>query len=218
MEYCAHLHLSPNDTLSVMRAPFAFLLIFFASCRAKSQDVSAAVGHRPFISVQSAPLEIHIFGLANFGAERSRARVARRWGFSYRAIAGCVVTKELMDSAARHNSVVETALAQKHGAGWKARFENEVESAGAFDTIIQKAALQNPVIATAQRVLDGAGKSLLFEPGEVRADGRVEVYAYAYDDWQGRPSFVTQYTLRVDTSNGHADVVNDNRWLFRTLE
>lgn len=166
----------------------------------------------------SGPLEIYTYGLADFGGERSRARVARRWGFSYRSIAGCVVTQELLDSADRHNRAVEMAIARQRGADWKARFEAEVSSAMSLDSIISAAARRNATIAEAQRDLDAAGKGMLFEPGELRADGRLEVYAYAYDQWENKPAFVTQYTLAVDTAAARAEIVNDNNWLFRPIE
>jgi len=202
-----------------MKSPVAFALILLASCGNESRGGSPNSGDTLTLARKAdTPLEIYTYGFASNGAGRSRACVARRWGFTYRTIAGCVVTKELVDSAAKHNSEVEKALAQKHGPDWKGRFESEVAEAITLDTMIQKAALQNSTIATAQKALDSAGKSFLFEPGEKSSDGRIEVYAYAYDEWKGKPAFVTYFTLWVDTSVGQADVVNSNRWLFRTLD
>lgn len=177
----------------------------------------ASYGHTAAFT-PSGRLEIYTYGLADFGAERSRARVARKWGFSYRSIAGCVVTQELVDTANAHNRAVEAAIARQHGEDWKPRFESEVAAAMSLDSAISAAAMRNPTIADAQRHLDAEGKGLLFEPGEERADGQMEVYAYTYDDWQGKPAFVTQYTLAVDTAAASAEVVNNNRWLFRALE
>lgn len=203
-----------------------FLCLAFAgTAHAQSRDAApitaAAAIARQGVATAYLPtgtLEIYTYGLADFGAERSRARVARRWGFSYRSIAGCIVSQELLDTADRHNGAVEAALAQKHGADWEARFETEVADAMWLDSVISAAALRNPTLADAQKHLDAEGKGLMFEPGERRADGRYDVYAYAYEPWEGEPAYVTHYTLAVDTAAGRAEVVNNNRWLLRKLQ
>ena len=200
-----------------MRPIAALLVPLLFSCGSDSSGIPVTDDAQK-LKLDTGPLEFYTFGFANVGANPSRARVARRWGISYRSIAGCVVSQELIDSAHAHNRAVEAELAENHGADWKLRFEREVGEAAALDSIIQRATWKNPAIAAAQKTLDRAGAALLFEPGALATDSTVEVVAYAYDQWEGQPAFVTRFTVKVDTKSAEAEIVNNNRWLFRKLE
>lgn len=190
-------------------------VLFVAACHVKKPD---APQHRIALDTPRPKLEFYSYGLANFDGDRARFRMARAWGFSYRSIAGCEVSRELIDSATRHNLVIEAALLRMHGAGWKARFEKEVEEAIVLDKALQRVAPKAAAIADAQKTLNSQGKGLLFEPTGVRAGNGFEVVAYTYDTWLGKPAYVTQYTMMIDTVASRADVISDERRLYQTLD
>jgi hypothetical protein len=192
----------------------AVLLLFLAACRSHSSDVVMHNG----ASVNGPRLEIYTYGLANPDLDRAHFRVAQKWGFSHRTIAGCVVTAELLDSANRHNSAVEAALAKRHGADWKTRYERDVVAAMTIDMVMRTLALKNKTIVAAQRSLDHNGKGLLFEPTGNTSGHGFEVVAYTYDTWHGQPAYVTQYILNVDTLAKRADIKNSDRALLRLLD
>ncbi len=190
-------------------------LLFLAACHGKKPD---APQHRIALDTPRPKLEFYSYGLANFDGDRARFRTARAWGFSYRSIAGCEVSRELIDSAARHNRIVDAALLRKHGSGWKTQFEKEVEEAIVLDKALQRIAPKAAAIAAAQKTLDSQGKGLLFEPTGARAGSGFEVVAYTYDTWKGKPAYVTHYTLMIDTVADRADVVSDVHRLYQTLD
>lgn len=198
-----------------MKLLLAAFVISLASCRAQSRDTPTANTD----STASILLEIYTYGLPDFDGERARLRVAKRWGFTYRAIAGCVVTQELLDSADQHNQLVETAIAKRHGPDWKVRFEDEASAARHMDTLTRGIVFDNPVMRAASASLDSQGKGLLIEPTGIGRDGRtVDALAYTYDEWQGRRAYVALYELRVDTVARTTTITGTERRLFQYLD
>jgi hypothetical protein len=53
--------------------------------------------------------------------------VAEKWGIEYLGVAGCVVTKNLVDSVDRNNSKVEILIEKKYGKDWQTKFDKEVD-------------------------------------------------------------------------------------------
>lgn len=198
-----------------MKMLLAAFAIALASCHIQSR-------HAPGKEVDSKPdtsLEIYTYGLPNFDADRARQRVAKRWGFSYRAIAGCVVSAELLDSATRHNNIVEAALVKRHGPDWYTRFQQEADATYILDTVTRSIVLKHPLIAGKSRSLDSQGKGLLIEPAGTRATGPViDALAYTYDVWEGRRAYVVLYDLRVDTAARTAIIAGTTHRLFEYLD
>ncbi|MBX9449894.1 MAG: hypothetical protein KL787_09340 [Taibaiella sp.] len=62
--------------------------------------------------------------------------VAGKWGLEFRAIAGCVVTEEFVDSVDRVNSKTYSILEQKYGKDWQDRFYKEVEEEYAKEQLV----------------------------------------------------------------------------------
>ena len=45
--------------------------------------------------------------------------IAKKWGFRYKAVAGCLVTDKLVNSVQKHNEKVNQAFIAKFGKNWK---------------------------------------------------------------------------------------------------
>ncbi|MET0300697.1 MAG: hypothetical protein ABW036_13075 [Flavitalea sp.] len=54
-------------------------------------------------------------------------QVALKYGFRYYAVAGCVVTEQLVDSVRKENEKVSMKIAVMHGINWKEQFEKDVQ-------------------------------------------------------------------------------------------
>lgn len=97
-----------------------FLIAIGLSCTAKAQEVGR--------TTRDTSLQLLSYGLQRPWHQNARTLVAEKYGFSYKTIAGCVVTKELVDSANRRNIAVRKKLEQRYGPDFWSRFENEVKA------------------------------------------------------------------------------------------
>lgn len=83
------------------------------------------------VNAQENIMEKHtilIYGLPSEPVyTNSKNVVAGKWGLEFRAIAGCVVTEEFVDSVDRVNSKTYSILEEKYGKDWQDRFYEEVE-------------------------------------------------------------------------------------------
>lgn len=101
-------------------AHLSFLVAIGLSCTTKAQEVSTVP--------TDTSLQLLSYGLQRPWHQNARTLVAEKYGFSYKTIAGCVVTKELVDSANRRNMTVRKKLEQRYGHDFWARFEKEVKA------------------------------------------------------------------------------------------
>ncbi len=197
--------------------PLLSLLLAAGACNTKGRPAAPSPA-TPTVQNPAGPkLEMQTYGESSFPDGGARARVARAYGFSYRAVAGCVVTKELVQDANTNNLRVDSILTQLHGTGWKERFEKDVLASYALEGRIRAAALANPEIAAAQKALNTEGKGLMFEPAAAGPDGTHEVAAYTYADWQGKLAYVTQYRLHFRPADSSVRILSTDRTLFRAL-
>ena len=72
------------------------------------------------------PLKIWTVGLPNYGRQEVMDRIAQKYGFEFFPVAGCEVTKGMLENVKQHNDEVKAALSKEHGVGWWDRFQKEV--------------------------------------------------------------------------------------------
>ncbi|RYE23632.1 MAG: hypothetical protein EOP42_23095 [Sphingobacteriaceae bacterium] len=60
--------------------------------------------------------------------QNAESLVAKRWGFSFKTVAGCEVTEKLTDSVAAHNHQIDLILEKKHGKEWYKPFSKLVDA------------------------------------------------------------------------------------------
>ncbi|QJD97097.1 hypothetical protein HH214_15085 [Mucilaginibacter robiniae] len=73
-------------------------------------------------------LEIWTYGMPYLGDKvKAEHTVSTRWGFTYRAVAGCVLTPELIKRVREHNNQVRQVLVTKYGKNWEAKYQKEVD-------------------------------------------------------------------------------------------
>lgn len=101
--------------------------------------MTAAMGCLPSMA-QEHVMERHIILIYGLPPEaiytNSQNVVAGKWGLEFRAIAGCVVTGEFVDSVDRVNSKTYSILEQKYGKDWQDRFYKEVEDEYAKEQMV----------------------------------------------------------------------------------
>ena len=96
---------------------FLFLLMF--SCRGKIQQVNK-------VANKDTAIKILIWGLPSRDQQIAMEAVAKTYGFEYLSIAGCVISKNLEDSARKINEQTFKILQAKFGKDWKIQIERRV--------------------------------------------------------------------------------------------
>ena len=96
---------------------FLFLLMF--SCRGKIQQVNK-------VANKDTALKILIWGLPSRDQQIAMEAVAKNYGFEYRRIAGCIISKNLEDSAQKINEKTSEILQAKFGNDWKIQIERKI--------------------------------------------------------------------------------------------
>lgn len=114
-----------------------FIAILFTALLAISchqpKKVDKPVAKQP--KQQAQKLEYWTYGLPNsVYQQKAEEVISRKWGFSIKSIAGCVVTQGLLDSVKQHNLVVDKSLSAKYGKDWNDRYRKELEA----EVILQK--------------------------------------------------------------------------------
>ena len=77
---------------------------------------------------QTPQFTIYTYGLRSWVQSNPQYTVAKKYGIVYKSVAGCIVSKELVDSVQKHNDEVYHQLEKKYGPGWKASFEKQIDS------------------------------------------------------------------------------------------
>ena len=97
-----------------------FLVAISLSCAAKAQKIGTVP--------TDTSVQLLSYGLQRPWHQNARNLIAEKYGFSYKTIAGCVVTKELVDSANKRNTAVRKKLEERYGHDFWPRFEKEVKA------------------------------------------------------------------------------------------
>lgn len=73
------------------------------------------------------PLQIWTVGLPDYARQEVMDRIAEKYGFEFFAVAGCEVTKDMIENVKQHNEEVKATLTRENGEGWWDRFQKEVK-------------------------------------------------------------------------------------------
>jgi hypothetical protein len=79
-------------------------------------------------NIVDTTLKILIYGLQDREQLRAMDTMASKYGFRFYAVAGCVISKLLLDSLNKQNKKVYAVLEQRFGRNWKLTFSTEVDS------------------------------------------------------------------------------------------
>lgn len=103
-----------------MTARLLIILILFAYC-------NNVVGqHTSDTTNNSHEFVLLRYGLQKVWQQNAEHTVSDRWGIKYYTVAGCIVSKKIIDSVAMHNRIMEKKIASKYGKRWNKKFNKEV--------------------------------------------------------------------------------------------
>jgi len=115
--------------------PFKIILILLLF------DISNAYGQKYLDSLEKAERKARIisywrYGLIDVEKEFAASKVAQKYQFSFRSVAGCVLTKKVIKRIDRHNDEVSGILNKRFRGDWKKIFYPEVDSVYLIDQTI----------------------------------------------------------------------------------
>jgi len=141
--------------------------------------------------------------------ENAQRVTANRWGFTYKSVAGCLVTRELMDSVGVHNSLVSGILIKSHGRSWGHKFDDEVLSEykreESIDTIIRNLTY----VKKKDTLLKKEGNGLHLKMDPIPGTTEYDVEATGWLISNNTPKWVNYYRLRVDYQSGAVVLISN---------
>jgi len=139
-----------------------------------------------------------VYGLPNFERENAQNIVAKKYGFSFYPVAGCLVSQELIDSTAKENNIVRGVLIKKYGKDFWSRFEKEVNKEQKQQEKVIKILSKQPFLQALEQQLnkDGNGINYYLEPTGNLNEYDANIYGWGvYNNTSARVSF---YRLKVN--------------------
>jgi hypothetical protein len=153
-------------------------------------------------------LQLWTYGLPHFERQNAEYVVAKKWGFEFKAVAGCNVSNGLKRRADRHNKKAEAAIAKKYGSDWKEKFEKEVDLE--FESQEKIIALIDSLdyIQKKQAELkkEGNGLHYFMTPAD---SAKYNVSVNGWGKWNGENEWVTYYQLMVDPEAKDVRLISD---------
>jgi hypothetical protein len=100
---------------------YTWLLLYGSSCREHTKLKTSA-------TEKDTAIKILLSGLPDNEALNTLNAVAKKYGFSYHQVGGCVIPKALRDSIFSENLKTYHLLNKRFGPDWRSKFETEVDS------------------------------------------------------------------------------------------
>lgn len=146
-------------------------------------------------------LKILTYGLPNREQQRAMNTVAKKYGFHYFGVAGCVVSENLLDSVNRENKRVYEILGQKFGKDWRLKLASEVDTMKRLQANVEELVKKENYIIDKENELekDGNGLEYLVDPTDKQNFFTVKVYGWG--QWNGEMELIVYYKLNVDLTD-----------------
>ena len=175
-----------------------YILILFTlilvCCNKKSNPIKKDV-------VEDPTLKILTYGLPDFNRSRASNTVAKKYGFTYYAVAGCLVTQELLDSVEKENNITFKLLEQKLGHDWEIRFEKEVDTMQQVQSEIETLVRKEKYIIDKEKELEKEDKGLYFQIDLTDTEKIFDVKAYEWRNINGESEMVVYFTIVLNLNS-----------------
>jgi|GEM_PF-1509563 len=140
-------------------------------------------------------LTILTYGLPDMTYLKAMDAVGKKYHLTHYAVAGCIVTSELLDSVEKENQKVYAILENKYGKKWKATFEKEIQEMITFQKKVVKLVQQQDFIRQKEAELSATQAWLDFQ---VHPDASTSVFDVKVLEWTQSSDDRLIYELSVD--------------------
>jgi len=160
-------------------------------------------------SVDTSEFRILTYGFPDNSDLNARNVIQQKWKIYDWPVAGCLVTKQLVDSVKRYNDSIYPLIAKKYGEDWEERFSTEVEELNVFMYGIEKEVMAFPIVVEKDKelYLEGNGLHCYIEPGSDSNTYSISIEGWAKID--GKSSWSRYYLYTYDDKTKRFTLVND---------
>jgi hypothetical protein len=168
------------------------LFILSSSCKNKSVEITRLV------KTDTLPA-ILISGLGDDAQENILNSVAKKFGFRFLRVGGCVVSKNLSDSMRQHNDKMYKMLEAKYGKGFRNRFYDKVGLLTDIQYRIERVLNQDVYVAAVNEAFGKEAYAMQYEIDPDIKKSIVIIHAYSWEDVDGDVRKQYYYTTSIDT-------------------
>lgn len=170
------------------RLLFTLLVLFALSCKNQSANKQN--------NSKTADTTLTLLTYGEPYRERDRAEdvVAKKYGFKILAVAGCVVSEDLIDSVDRVNKRVNKLLDQRLGPNWRPGYEKEVDTMMEWQLQVEALVKKQPYITATEKEMQGL--SYFIDP--IEQPNTFFVKAYGWGKGDSEYVLYSYYKLTVD--------------------
>lgn len=167
--------------------------------------------HAVLCHAQGSPTyRLLVYGLPNFERQNSENVIAQNWGIEFYPVAGCEVTRELVDSVARNNANVEPLIEKRYGKNWQEAFYSEVDSEFAIEQRVAALISKLDYVRKKDAEMDKEGNGLHYTMTPVAHTTTYKVSVSGWGKWNGKDEWVTYYKLLVDHKKKTLKLVSES--------
>lgn len=190
-----------------MKKCFCYILLIVLSIstnscndRVKSvkNDNDSVVAKPITQTIKEARDTILTYGLPDFERHNSREVIAEKWKINFKAVAGCLVSQELIDSVKKHNEIVDRKLEIKYGKNWEVKFYQEVDIEFKKEQIITKLLDRIDYIKKKDGELDKEGNGLHYLMTPIDNSDNYNVSVQGWGKWEGKYEWLKYFKLIVN--------------------
>jgi len=168
------------------------LLLVFSSCKNKPVKTSSL----PVIDSLPAVL---ISGLPDESIESVMNPAAKKYGFKFLWVGGCVVPKKLSDSMQQHNEVMYKNLEAKYGKGFRYKFYDKVDLLMNIQHRIKTILNQDVYVKAVNKAFGKEERAMRYEIDPDIKNNIVTIQAYGWEEVDGDYRKQYYYTTSIDT-------------------
>lgn len=170
------------------------LFLLLAGCTGNEIKVAKKANITSAIS-KDTTLKMLTYGLPDMRRHRDMNAVAKKYGFKFVHVAGCVVPKTLLDSIHTENDKINLILQSKFGKKWEDGFWAEVDTMQSLQMEVEKIVKQEKYIITKEKELDKDGYGLYYDIDPATEKNTFLVDAYS---WLADTNRITFYKMSVN--------------------
>jgi len=135
--------------------------------------------------------------------------IAEKWGIEYFGVAGCVVSKELIDSVNKHNKEVNVLINNKYGKSWQNIFNKEVEEELIKQKVASSLINKEKIIINKQNELEMEGNGLHYRFQPINKN-EYKVSASGWGKIKERDEYVSYFRYLVNIEDKKVKLMSDS--------
>ncbi len=159
------------------------------------------------ISIDTTPAFL-LSGLRDMSEVDLRNFVSARFGFHYKYVGGCVITKQLKDSIDRNNALIYKMIVAKNGNYWKVLYSAQLDAYRIIQSAIEKLLYESSELQQKNNSLfkDGGQVFYYLIPGNI--GNELSVNAYRIIKVGSRVAKEIFYTIILDLKRNRIISIN----------